>query len=208
MNELALSLASLTRHWPEARHSLVDGMAATSAAVFAKYGIATAPEAADFMAQISEETGGGTVIEENLNYTAARLCQVWPSRFPTLAAALPFSHNPHALADRVYGNLYGNRAGTDDGYNFRGRSGIQITFRDWYAKISSVTGLDLVSTPDLANDPQHFLECSAAFWKLDGVNVFADSGNFIREVERVNGGLVNLPARLQWRAIWRHEFGL
>jgi len=196
------------RLWPSAPHSLVEGIEATCQAVFAKYTLTTPQEIADLMAQISEETGGGTVIEENLNYTAPRLHQMWPSRFPDLASAMPYAHAPRLLADKVYGGLYGNRPGTDDGWNFRGRGGIQITFRDWYVKIGAATGLDLVGNPGLANDPQHFLECAAAFWKLDGVNVFADKGDFRGETIRINGGLVNYPTRWQWRIRWRQALGL
>jgi putative chitinase len=205
---LALTAAMLDRLWPHAPHSLVDGMIATSEAAFAKYGLHTAAEAADFMAQISEETGGGWDIEEDLNYSAVRLCQVWPRMFPSIARALPFAHNPRGLADYVYGSRYGNRAGTDDGFNFRGRGGIQITFRDWYAKIGAATGLDLLGKPDAVNDPAHFLECSSAFWRLDGVNLLADRGDFRGETVRVNGGLTNYPLRVHWRALWRPAFGL
>ena len=205
---LALTTATLDRLWPHAPHSLVDGMAATSEQVFAKYGLTTAAELTDFMAQISEETGGGWDIEEDLNYSAVRLCQVWPGRFPTIARALPFAHNPRMLADNVYGSRYGNKPGTDDGWNFRGRGGIQITFRDWYAKIGVATGLALLDKPDLANDPELFLECACAFWKQDGVNGFADRGDFRGETLRVNGGLINFPMRQHWRAIWRPVFGL
>jgi putative chitinase len=205
---LSLMISVLDRLWPHAPHSLVDGMAATSEKVFAKYGLTTAAEAADFMAQISEETGGGWEIEEDLNYSATRLCQVWPSRFPSVARALPFAHNPRMLAENVYGSRYGNKPGTDDGWNFRGRGGIQITFRDCYSKIGVATGVPLLDKPDLANDPEWFLECSAAFWKLDGVGGFADRGDFRGETLRVNGGLINFPMRKHWRAIWRPVFGL
>ena len=203
-----LTAETLDRLWPHAPHSLVDGMVATSEKVFAKYALTTGAEVADLMAQVSEETGGGIEIEENLNYTAARLCQVWPTRFPTVARALPFAHQPRLLADYVYGSRMGNRQGTDDGWNFRGRGGIQITGRGWYTKIGAATGLDLLDKPDLANDPQWFLECSAAFWKLDDVNTFADRGDFRGETLRVNGGLINFPMRVHWRAVWRQALGL
>ena len=205
---LNLTALILDRLWPHAAHSLIDGMVETSENVFAKYSLTTAAEVADFMAQISEETGGGYEIEENLNYSAVRLTQVWPTRFPTIARALPFAHNPRMLANNVYGGRYGNHPGTNDGYNYRGRGGIQITFRDWYAKIGAVTGLDLLNQPNLANDPQHFLECACAFWKLDDVNSFADRGDFRGETLRVNGGLINFPMRQHWRAVWRPVFGL
>lgn len=205
---LSLSTDLLRRMWPRAPYSLVDGMAKTSEAMFAKYGLATEAELADFMAQGTEETGGGSLIEEDLDYSALRLTQVWPSRFPTLAAALPFARSPRALADNVYGSRYGNRPGTDDGWNFRGRGFIQVTFRDWYEKLSAVTGLDLVAKPDIVNDPEHFLEVGAAFWKIDGVNFFADKGDFRGETLRLNGGYTNMATRLSWRATFRRELGL
>ena len=83
--------------------------------------------------------------------------EVWPSVFPTLASALPYAINPKVLANRVYGGRFGNRSGTDDGYNFRGRGLIQLTFRDWYARIGIETGLDLVNRPELVSDPLHIL---------------------------------------------------
>ena len=69
---IALCRAMFDHRWPKAPHSLTDGMVATSAAAFAKYGLATPADAADFMAQVSEETGGGTAVEECLDYSAAQ----------------------------------------------------------------------------------------------------------------------------------------
>ena len=205
---VSLTGAMMLARWPRAPHSLTDGLVTTSVVAFAKFGILTPVEAADFMAQISEETGNGVEIEENLNYSSYRLCQVWPSRFPTLASAQAYAMNPRALANNVYGSRYGNRPGTDDGYNFRGRGGIQITFHDWYAKIGAATGLDLLNHPEIVNDPVHFLECSAAYWKLACLNNLADAGDFRGETVRANGGLVNYPARLAQRQLWRPMFGL
>jgi putative chitinase len=205
---LSLSAELLDRLWPHAPHSLVNGMAMTSQAVLAKYGIDTPQDVADFMAQGTEETGGGEDIEEDLNYSALRLTQVWPSRFPSVARAMPFAHSPRLLADNVYGGRFGNRPGTDDGYDFRGRGFIQVTFRGWYEKLSAVTGLDLVGKPDLVNDPAHFLEVGAAFWKIDGISLYADRGDFRGETLRLNGGYTNMATRLQWRATWRRALGV
>jgi predicted chitinase len=55
--------------------------------------------------------------------------------------------------DFVYGGRYGNQPGTDDGYTYRGRGPFQLTFRDNYKKIGDDIGQDLVSNPDLVNDP-------------------------------------------------------
>lgn len=203
----ALTFAALNRRWPSASHALVEGIVANAPGDFEKYGLKTATEQADFMAQISEETGAGTALEENLNYTGARLVQVWPSRFPTVAAAAPYAHNPKALADNVYGGRYGNRPGTTDGWDYRGRGLIQLTFRDNYAMIARLTGLDVLTNPGWLNDPDHALACACAFWSNDKLSPIADAGNFRLETLKLNGGYTNLSLRTAWRTIWREELG-
>ncbi|MCY1745057.1 hypothetical protein [Ensifer sp. SL37] len=54
-------------------------------------------------------------VTENLYYSAERLTQVWPSRFPTIASAKPFARNPRKLANKVYGGRMGNTAPDDAG---------------------------------------------------------------------------------------------
>jgi putative chitinase len=202
---LALTFPVLNRLWPHAPHSLVEGMVDTSATVFEKYGLTTKAEVIDFLAQVSVECGAGTATEENLNYTAERLCEVWPSRFKSIGAAGPFAHNPKALADNVYGGRMGNRPDSDDGWDFRGRGTIQITGREMYEKVGVAMGLDLISNPDLVNDPKHFLEAGAAFWRMSGLNAYADRGDFRGETLRINGGTTGLDQRQAWRARWQAE---
>jgi len=202
---ISLNQTAVDRLWPNAAHSLTEGMVASSADSFAKYGITTFAEARDFMAQSSVECGAGADVEENLNYTAQRLCQVWPSRFRTLGAAAPYAHNPRALADNVYGGRMGNVAGTDDGWNFRGRGAIDITGKSTYEAVAKASGLDLIGNPDLATAPAHFLECGLAFWRMNGLNAYAAAGNFREETLRINGGYTDLAARETWRARWTQD---
>ena len=69
---------------------------------FQRYDINTPLRMAAFIGQCSHESGGFKVLRENLNYSAERLCKVWPSRFPSLEAAQPFHRNPDMIADKVY----------------------------------------------------------------------------------------------------------
>ena len=71
-------------------------------------GIDTQERRAAFLAQVGVESGDLRNTEENLNYSAERLHAVWPRRFPTVASAQPYAHNPEALGNHVYANRLGN----------------------------------------------------------------------------------------------------
>lgn len=184
--------------FPRARDGHIPQLAAQSDAVFAEFQLdANERRLHFFLAQIGHESGGLTIAEENLNYSTERMCAVWPSRFPTLASAQPFAHNPQALANHVYGTRMGNRE-PGDGWTYRGRGYIQITGRDGYANVGAISGLDLVNDPALAADPQHAIRTACAFWRWKGLNALCDEGDFEKVTRRINGGLTGLADRRQW----------
>jgi putative chitinase len=201
---------ALHKLWPlsdEKIPGLRAGMIASAPAVFAKYGITSPLLVAPVMAQGSHECGAGHEVVESLSYSAARMTQVWPSRFPTLVAAEPYARNPRALADKVYNGRMGNRPGTDDGYNFRGQGFSQTTGRDEYQRLGKLTGLDLINHPELLIDPIHFLECGVANFVLCGCLPFAKADDLLNVTKRLNGGIVGLDQRRQWLAKWKAELG-
>jgi putative chitinase len=201
---------ALSRLWPTGDAKIPGlraGIVAAAPAVFAKYGIDTPLVAAHVMAQISHECGAGREVVENLNYTAARMMQVWPRRFPALAMAAPYAGNPRALANKVYNGRMGNAAGSDDGWKFRGRGASQTTGREGYARLARATGLDLLDHPDLVNDPQHFLECGVADFVLCGCLPFAKADDMVNVTRRLNGGTVGLAQRQAWLAKWKAALG-
>lgn len=178
----------LRRMWPQGDRRVAGLIAGTAASesVFARFGITTPTLAAHVMAQLSHECGAGQEVVENLDYTAARMMQVWPSRFPTPASAAPYAHNPRALANKVYNGRMGNRAGSDDGWSYRGRGAAQTTGRESYARLAALTGLDLVNDPELLLDPRYFLLCGVA-----GGRAGADRGGrgaLVRGGSRRSGG--------------------
>jgi putative chitinase len=196
----------LTRLWPHGDQKIPGlraGMIETAPAVFRKYGINTPLLIAHVMAQISHECGAGHDVVENLNYTAGRMMQVWPSRFPTMASATPYAGNPRALANKVYNGRMGNVSGSDDGWNFRGRGASQTTGREGYQRLARATGLDVVNHPDLVNDPRYFMECGVADFINCGCLPYAKADDIVNATRRLNGGTVGLDQRKQWLAKWK-----
>jgi putative chitinase len=146
----------------------------------------------DFLGQILHESGKLTRLSENLNYSAERLCAVWPGRFPTLESAQPFAHNPEALANFVYGGRMGNTE-PGDGWFYRGRTPIQLTGKDNYAHVGDLMGQDLVTSPELLEQPRFALEACIHWWE----DRIPDSmlGDVTKITKRVNGGLLGLAER-------------
>src|SRR3954465_1568869 len=200
----------LSRLWPNGDRKIAGlraGTIETAGEVFQRYGITSPLLVAHVMAQISHECGAGHEVVENLNYTAGRMMQVWPQRFPTMAMAAPYAGNPRALANKVYNGRMGNAAGSDDGWNFRGRGAAQTTGREGDARLAQATGLDLVHFPDLVNDPRRFLECGVADFVLCGCLPFAKADDVVGVTRRLNGGTVGLAQRQAWLAKWKAALG-
>jgi putative chitinase len=162
---------------------------------FPEYGLTSPLRVAHWLAQFGVESRNFTQLEEDLSYSAQRLCAVWPSRFPTLASALDYAHNPRALAEKVYGGRMGNTA-PGDGWRYRGR-GPGLTGKANYADCASRTGLDLVNHPELASDPANFVRIACDFWAQHGCNPLADADDFRAITYRINGGYNGLAERAQ-----------
>ena len=189
---------------------LRDAMAAQAPVLFPKYEITTDTTLAQFMAQVSLECGAGLEVEENLSYSAQRMTEVWPSRFPTINSAIPYVHNPRMLANKVYNGVradgsdrMGNRPNSNDGWNYRGRGATQTTGREGYEALGKHMGLDLINHPELVNDPAHFLECGVADFVICGCLPWAEKDDIVSVTKHLNGGLTDLSQREQWLARWK-----
>ena len=191
---MKITAAQLRKLAPGANSEAIEAMAETAPTSLPKYGITTARRMQHFFSQMAHESGGLKRFEENLNYSAKRLTQVWPSRFPSISAAQPYANNPRKLANKVYNGRMGNRTGSDDGYDFRGRGPIQITGRDGYRKVG------FEDDPDQAALPENYLEVAGRFWKWKNLNPLADKDNVNEVTKRINGGLNGLADRKEYLA--------
>jgi putative chitinase len=150
-------------------------------------------EVDDFLGQTLHESGMLEHLEEGLNYSAERLVQVWPKRFPTLADARPYARSPEALANRVYGGRMGNTE-PGDGWAYRGRGLIQCTGRANYAIVQALTGLPALQNPGLLSQPMPALQSAIAWWEAKIPDAIL--GDPERVTKIVNGGTVGLAHRI------------
>lgn len=144
---------------------------ANAGAIMEQYKITSPNAQAQLIGHMAVECAGFKTFAENLNYSAKRLTQVWPSRFPSLVAAEPYAKNPKALANKVYNGRMGNRAGSDDGWNYRGSGGLQHTGASEFARVERRTGLPVTTKPDMLRQAA----AGAVIWRA-ACSYFADRG--------------------------------
>jgi len=171
-----------------------------------KYEINTALRLAHFLAQINHESGDMKRLEENLNYSAKRLLEVFPKYFDSYEIALSYANKPKMIASRVYANRMGNGdEASGDGYKYRGRGLIQLTGKTNYVAFDRFLNADgeIISNPDLVAKNKEYAVLTAFFyWDSRKLNNLIDKdGNqyFVcKEItKRINGGYNGLDDRWQ-----------
>lgn len=177
-----------------------------------KWGITTGPSVAAFLGQAAHESNELLTLEENLHYTAERLCAVWPRRFwmpksdgpDALAEVCPadkepaqvYEGNPEAIANAIYANRLGNGdRESGDGWRYRGRGIFQLTGRTNYKAYEDASGVTVIDIPDLLFDPIFASDSAGWFWNKHGLTALADRGDFEGITRIINGGLHGLPQR-------------
>lgn len=180
-----------------------------------KWEVTSPVRQAAFVGHLAHESVQFTKLEEALGYSAERLMQVWPKRFPTLEKAEPFEYNPEKLANSVYSDRLGNGPlASGDGFLYRGRGPIQLTGKANYVAASKAIGIDLVAAPWRLQDPMAGLNAAGWFWQAHGLNELADEGTdgLIRQIQlamnelddeltitqRINGAATGFGNRLMW----------
>ena len=144
-------------------------------------GISAPRRVGHFLAEIGHESQGLTRGEENMRYRAARLQEMGKangakSRWAAAAKqAGRLAGNPESLANFVYASREGNADETSgDGWRYRARGPIGLTFRNNYARMSALTGLDLVNDPDTVSTAAVGAQVACAYWQDAGLNAYAD----------------------------------
>ena len=171
-----------------------------------KYEINTALRLAHFLAQVNHESSNMKVIEENLNYSAKRLLQVFPRYFKTLEEAKLYEFKQQKIANKVYANRMGNGdEASGDGWRYRGKGIMQLTGKANYVAFDRFLNAngEIVSNPDLVAKNKEYAVLTAFFyWDSRKLNNLIDKdGNqyFVcKEItKRINGGYNGLDDRWQ-----------
>lgn len=153
-----LKLEKLKGHIPDNVIAQIPDTAKT-------FGIDTPLKLAHFLAQCGHESGGFKLTQENLNYSAQGLKNIFPKYFPG-SLSESYARNPQKIASKVYGGRMGNGPeSTGEGYKFRGRGYIQLTGKDNYTAFGKAINEDIVKNPDLVSTKYPLLSAAWFFSK-------------------------------------------
>jgi len=163
---------------------------------FKKFSIDTPQRQASFIGQCMHESGNFRLLEENLNYSATRIAQVWP-RISLAKAQEAVAQGKSAIAEIIYGNradLDNTQAG--DGGKFFGRGLIQLTGRANYtAFANAIKKPEILQKPELVATPEYAVLSAGWFWNSRGLNAYADKEDYVSMTRRINGGILGLAQR-------------
>ena len=150
------------------QREIIDAVSGVLRATLAEYEIDTPLRIAHFVAQVAHESAGCCTTEE----------------FASGAA--------------YEGRLDLGNTEPGDGRRFKGRGLIQLTGRANYKTFGERMGLDLISNPETAAEPELSLRIACEYWKDRKINRWADQDNLVRVTRAINGGTNGLADRRQY----------
>ncbi len=163
-------------------------------------------ELSQFIANLEHECAGFTRFEENLNWRAERLLEVFGPKeradgtktkgrngLTTLSDASRICKGGKAaIAEAIYGGDWGKKhlgnLFPGDGFKYAGKGPIQLTGRSNFTIYANLTGIDLVNKPELILDPKVGSKVAVAFWIRSGASAAARIKKYKDARIRVNGG--------------------
>lgn len=167
------TLKAIAQHYHGVRAAtqdrVVSGIGPILSETLGKYEINTPLRIAHFLAQMCHECADFTAVDEQ--------------------------------GEQSYFKQYENRNGNSqpgDGYKFRGRGLIQLTFKSNYEQYGNYIKVDLLSNPDLASEPKNALLIACEYWKHKSLNDLADQDDIIDITKKINGGQNGIDSRRKY----------
>ena len=165
--------------------------------VLPKWNIDTVDRVAGFIAQTSHESGGYSVLTENLNYSAEALDKIFPKYFKRAGRdARNYHRQPEKIANVIYANRMDN-GGTDsgDGWRFRGGGILQQTGQYNYTQFGKAEGMSAEEATEFVRSPIGALASACWFWDTNNINKYCDNQDITGMTKRINGGTIGLEDR-------------
>lgn len=154
--------------------------------VFKAYGWDEIPIQAAFLGQIAHESQELNALSENCNYSPQFLMKFYNKKFLT-RSPFDFKGKPEKIANIIYANRFGNgNEASGDGYRYRARGGIGITWKFNYEKIKELLGIDCVNHPEMLEEPEWAIKASAAFFKWQKLDQLALKNDLDALTKKVN----------------------
>jgi putative chitinase len=148
-----------------------------------------------FLAQVGHESGGLSIIKENLNYSADRLKVIFPKYFRGVDVS-GYAKNPRAIANRVYANRMGNGdENSGDGFRYCGRGLIQLTGKSNYTAFAQDMNMSLEEATAWLDESEGAAWSAGWFWDSRELNQWADKGDILTVTKKINGGTIGLEDR-------------
>jgi putative chitinase len=170
-------------------------------------GIESPNELANIMGNASIETAGFRTMHERLIYTSVeRINHEVPSSSLRYAneeiQAAVDSRDPSQIAKILYEDRadLGNSS-PGDGYRFHGRGYFQFTGRTNYKKFGDKYGVDLVTDPERAADPEIAASLAIAYWKERVPARFREDAGHAGFI--INGGGNGMEERVAQSGRWK-----
>jgi putative chitinase len=152
-----------------------------------------------FLGQVLWESEYLRRVEENLDYSSARLIELFPRRI-TVDEAQKYGRNvghgsdPQMIANIIYGGEWGSsklgNTQEGDGWKFRGAGPFQITGRRNVEAASKWTEIPFVEKPELLKIPGYeAVEACVWYWETVVGGRWSDP---VARRKAINGGILGL----------------
>ena len=151
-----------------------------------------------FLSQCRHESKDFTDFDEDLNYSAKRLLEIFPKYFTSVPDAQSVVNRGHiAVANHLYNGRMGNNKMSNDGYQFRGGGCLHLTGRDNYTLFDATVPESIIGNTDLVRTKY---KLSSAIWFFDVNKLWvicsdATPNGVLKVTKKVNGGINGLKER-------------